>query len=1002
MASQWSTFGSRIRWALAGAAVTALVVSSVNGAPIGLTTGGSLPVVGDKLPTGDGGAPDAIAYGTGSHWNVHNWGPGEVSAVPSSYSHNIVDDRGRTVKRMYVSSGANPDVGSAATVTNMFFSEDSGKKFLTAQQNYPVSALNMMRLNDGRLLTIDFIPAWGDAAHNFATIGVATSSDGQKWKHLTGRVEAKIGGQNLSMLRIHRRPLQLPDGTIMVPAYAAAMGSSRQHSIILQSTDLGASWTLRSVIPASISSGTNEVGWSYTSDGRLTALLRGAAATDVMQSFSEDDGVTWSEAVQLKNEDGTNMKGIFSDLVLQPNGILLATVGRPDVRVLVSKDGTARTWDIQDTVFANYPSTGNNGRFDGSSGNNSLENVAANRTIIFYDQCHTWGCGAYNEQFGISAEYLGAVTPGTGRIDVTSQLLSKRASITGEFAKRDKRFPEMRPEGAFDGSSALGAEARLQGKKQPGSLILKLDRSYPINRIGMMLGHGEPQSATVSLSADGKTWSKPVVSADQRSDRAMKYADIPVQDAQFVKVTGGQAQTVLTELELYAAGIDTFENELPFNIPRGWTEATHAWVTDVPGNDAYTEFGGYRSSTALRLWDKYTDDNARIVRPVEATDRLYGSMQWGASDLRARFTVGVRGAGADGTATDAFRFRIQQGNPAVVQAFDGTAWVNVGTMSAAVVTRQYYPMTIEATQDSATLTIGSDSFTTKVRAAATGKLSGLSFSTGDPSEYGGIYFLDDVSVSSDPGAAPSLTPVALTPKQGQPRKPLTVSTTITNPGPKPATSVFADLVAPQGWTVTPIGVPSSLAPGASAPVSFRVTPPADVAVGTYLLSLTAGYVSGGAVMTRTPAKIAVPVGVVPATALTATATSAQAGAAYEPKNAIDGNPATIWHSQWTPVRDVPPQSITLTVDGTATVSGLRYQPRTDSTTNGHITGYNVYLSTNGTDFTRASTGTWANDKTIKSAAFSATTGVRAIRLEATAAAANLVSAGEIVVLGSLD
>src|SRR4051812_36274501 len=68
--------------------------------------------------------------------------------------------------------------------------------------------------------------------------------------------------------------------------------------------------------------------------------------------------------------------------------------------------------------------------------------------------------------------------------------------------------------------------------------------------------------------------------------------------------------------------------------------------------------------------------------------------------------------------------------------------------------------------------------------------------------------------------------------------------------------------------------------------------------------------------------------VIPQSQMTATASSVKTG--NEASKAIDGNNATLWHSQTYPVIPMP-QSITLNLGGTYNVSKLRYQPRYDYT-----------------------------------------------------------------------
>lgn len=114
--------------------------------------------------------------------------------------------------------------------------------------------------------------------------------------------------------------------------------------------------------------------------------------------------------------------------------------------------------------------------------------------------------------------------------------------------------------------------------------------------------------------------------------------------------------------------------------------------------------------------------------------------------------------------------------------------------------------------------------------------------------------------------------------------------------------------------------------------------------------------------------------------------------------AIDDNSSTMWHTQW----DSPslPQSITLNLGGTYNVSELNYLPR-QAGIYGRITGYNVYTSTDGTSFTKAASGTWADDKTEKIASFTPVTAAY-VKLEATDGNGNCASAAEINVYAADD
>lgn len=75
-------------------------------------------------------------------------------------------------------------------------------------------------------------------------------------------------------------------------------------------------------------------------------------------------------------------------------------------------------------------------------------------------------------------------------------------------------------------------------------------------------------------------------------------------------------------------------------------------------------------------------------------------------------------------------------------------------------------------------------------------------------------------------------------------------------------------------------------------------------------------------------------------------TAAESGAAA---NAIDGNPATIWHTQWSAAAPPPPHWFVIDMHRTAEVTGLRVLPRTNAP-NGTIARYRVLLSTDGVNW----------------------------------------------------
>jgi O-glycosyl hydrolase len=245
---------------------------------------------------------------------------------------------------------------------------------------------------------------------------------------------------------------------------------------------------------------------------------------------------------------------------------------------------------------------------------------------------------------------------------------------------------------------------------------------------------------------------------------------------------------------------------------------------------------------------------------------------------------------------------------------------------------------------------------------------------------------------------PSLGAVSSNPAQiPSPGGSAALTTNVTNPGALPAGAVSATLRVPAGWTATAVTpAPGSIAPGQSAPLGWQVTAPASATPGVYQATAEVTYAEGGLDwIDQVP--VTIYLAVVPQSQMTATATSYQPG--YPPSNAIDGNPSTLWHTEWAPDRVYPPQSITLDLGGSYNVSGLLYLPRQDGNPNGIITSYQVLVSQDGTTFTQVAAGSWAEDEALKQVTFPPVQ-ARYVELVGVQGGNGYVSAAEINVIGS--
>ena len=91
-------------------------------------------------------------------------------------------------------------------------------------------------------------------------------------------------------------------------------------------------------------------------------------------------------------------------------------------------------------------------------------------------------------------------------------------------------------------------------------------------------------------------------------------------------------------------------------------------------------------------------------------------------------------------------------------------------------------------------------------------------------------------------------------------------------------------------------------------------------------------------------------------------------------NALDGDPTTIWHSEWS-LREPPPaHELQVNLGAMYLIDGLRQLPRQDGS-NGRIRDYHIYVSADGHEWgAPVARGTWANSPAEQSILFPPTLG----------------------------
>lgn len=91
-------------------------------------------------------------------------------------------------------------------------------------------------------------------------------------------------------------------------------------------------------------------------------------------------------------------------------------------------------------------------------------------------------------------------------------------------------------------------------------------------------------------------------------------------------------------------------------------------------------------------------------------------------------------------------------------------------------------------------------------------------------------------------------------------------------------------------------------------------------------------------------------------------------------NVLDGDPATLWHTGWSSGNAPLPHTLTVDTLAQRSINGLTYLPRQDGAPNGRIGQYTVEVSADGTSWTAAAAGTFADVPTLETVSFPAVVG----------------------------
>lgn len=211
----------------------------------------------------------------------------------------------------------------------------------------------------------------------------------------------------------------------------------------------------------------------------------------------------------------------------------------------------------------------------------------------------------------------------------------------------------------------------------------------------------------------------------------------------------------------------------------------------------------------------------------------------------------------------------------------------------------------------------------------------------------------------------------------------TLVTTFTNNEQTAATNVGVELTGlPEGWTAQVAkkdgNLFGSVAAGKSVTTTWLVTPPASAAGAAATFTVEADYTNECAtksVSGQVKAAVSDRPMLSPGS-MTATADSENrsSGAGEGPVgNVLDGDPDTIWHTDYT-ASDAPyPHWVTLALAGPSTVDGFGYLGRQGGGQNGRVKNYEIAVSSDGASWTPVASGALTDSPTMQVVPFSPVT-----------------------------
>jgi len=166
------------------------------------------------------------------------------------------------------------------------------------------------------------------------------------WPRPDRSYEPKLG---LSGFVFNGQTVRLRDGSYLATLYGNFEKDKRFSLVVARSTN-GVNWNVVSTVadakcPLKGAEGPCEAALCRLADGRLMCVFRLESGVPLGQTWSTDEGRSWTPAVAM---DGPY--SVQPSVAVLPSGAIVLSSGRPGIKVWINRDGSAREWREIDLV----------------------------------------------------------------------------------------------------------------------------------------------------------------------------------------------------------------------------------------------------------------------------------------------------------------------------------------------------------------------------------------------------------------------------------------------------------------------------------------------------------------------------------------------------------------------------------------------------------------------------------------------------------------------------